>query len=423
MSQTNTDLATRQSSEMANASDFMPAMNIEQAISRYNLVVAFTKQIMKLGRDYGTIPGTEKKNKDGSLSSSTHTLLKPGAEKLCTLFGLAPRFEDYRVIEDWDKGLFYFGYRCILTRNGRPIAEGIGSANSREKKYRRESRLCPACEKPAIKKSKFPPKGSERGTPGGWYCDSKSGGCGAEFQHDDSAVLNRASAVDTDAAADQINTLQKMAQKRSLVAATLIATNASEFFTQDVEDAGGGGGEPTAGDFIEGELTDPLEDGETFLAEWDAVSKSHDLHPEIGRRIILSAKLKQAKVEFVAADLATRKKMLAEYKSATPEQIRQVKELEAKKTSGKNGNATAQTQPVNGEQPITPELVNDNKTFWTAAWQSADARGISSSVYADAIERADPKTPEQRTAILVAIRAGTFDWETGTVRRLEPVGA
>ena len=34
---------------------------------------------------------------------------------------------------------------------------------------------------------------------------------------------------------DQVNTIQKMAHKRALVAAVLIATNASEFFTQDVE--------------------------------------------------------------------------------------------------------------------------------------------------------------------------------------------
>ena len=36
--------------------------------------------------------------------------------------------------------------------------------------------------------------------------------------------------------ADVVNTIQKMAQKRALVAATLIATSASEFFTQDIED-------------------------------------------------------------------------------------------------------------------------------------------------------------------------------------------
>ena len=36
--------------------------------------------------------------------------------------------------------------------------------------------------------------------------------------------------------ADQVNTIQKMSQKRSLVGAVLLAVNASEFFTQDVED-------------------------------------------------------------------------------------------------------------------------------------------------------------------------------------------
>jgi hypothetical protein len=41
--------------------------------------------------------------------------------------------------------------------------------------------------------------------------------------------------------ADVVNTIQKMAQKRALVAATLIATSASEFFTQDVEDADSSG--------------------------------------------------------------------------------------------------------------------------------------------------------------------------------------
>jgi hypothetical protein len=36
--------------------------------------------------------------------------------------------------------------------------------------------------------------------------------------------------------ADVINTLQKMAQKRALVGATILATGASEYFTQDVLD-------------------------------------------------------------------------------------------------------------------------------------------------------------------------------------------
>src|ERR1019366_6667026 len=47
--------------------------------------------------------------------------------------------------------------------------------------------------------------------------------------------------------ADVVNTIQKMAQKRALVAATLLATSASEFFTQDVEDTDSLGNIDTGG--------------------------------------------------------------------------------------------------------------------------------------------------------------------------------
>src|ERR1039458_7138039 len=54
------------------------------------------------------------------------------------------------------------------------------------------------------------------------------------WEIDDDTALYRIPNPDV---ADVVNTIQKMAQKRALVAATLIATSASEFFTQDVEDA------------------------------------------------------------------------------------------------------------------------------------------------------------------------------------------
>ena len=38
---------------------------------------------------------------------------------------------------------------------------------------------------------------------------------------------------------DLVNTIDKMAQKRAFVAAILIATNASDYFTQDMEDFNG----------------------------------------------------------------------------------------------------------------------------------------------------------------------------------------
>ena len=49
--------------------------------------------------------------------------------------------------------------------------------------------------------------------------------------------------------ADLVNTILKMADKRALVAATLIATGMSEYFTQDIEDF------VQQGDFIDGRVT------------------------------------------------------------------------------------------------------------------------------------------------------------------------
>ena len=230
-----TDLAVRPQSGLA-ISEYMPVLSIEQAIARYNAVGEFTRRVLRIGMDYGVIPGTERKgSKDDGPTNRAHTLLKPGAEKLCTLFGLVPEFEDYRVTENWEQGLFYYAYRCKLMRGDRLVASGIGSANSREKKYRRAARVCPECGAAAIKRSKYPPKGQPNAVPG-WYCEDRSGGCGRSFAADDPKLIEQKTVTDPNDAADQINTLQKMAQKRALVAATLIATNASEFFTQDAED-------------------------------------------------------------------------------------------------------------------------------------------------------------------------------------------
>ena len=106
---------------------------------------------MREGVDYGVIPGTDKP-----------TLLKPGAEKLCTLFGLTSRFEIIRSAEDWTgadhngEPFFFYLYRCRLHRGDMIIAEGDGSANSWEQKYRyREAhRKCPQCGEAAIIRGK-----------------------------------------------------------------------------------------------------------------------------------------------------------------------------------------------------------------------------------------------------------------------------
>lgn len=206
---------------------FMPAMSIESAVERYEAITEFVSRVLRRDVDYGLIPGTEKL-----------TLLKPGAEKLTTFFGLSTRFRLIERIEDWTgsehdgEPFFYYLYRCQLWRGDLLVAESDGSCNSRETKYRyREAhRRCPVCEQAAIIKGR-----EEYG--GGWVCFKKRGGCGAKFRDGDSAIEGQpAGRVFNPDIADQVNTIQKMGQKRALIASVLIAVNASEFFTQDVED-------------------------------------------------------------------------------------------------------------------------------------------------------------------------------------------
>jgi hypothetical protein len=211
----------------------MPALSIEQAIERRNQVVAYVKKAFVKEVDFGAIAGTDKP-----------TLLKPGAEKLCSLFQLTPRFAVVASVVDWDgsthggEALFYYHYKCSLYRGPYLIAEGEGSCNSHEKKYRYRyaDRVCPSCGQPTIKRSKFPPRDAPEMEPG-WYCHTKAGGCGANFDADAPAIVEqKVGQVLNPDVAEQLNTIQKMGQKRALVAATLIAVNASEFFTQDLED-------------------------------------------------------------------------------------------------------------------------------------------------------------------------------------------
>ena len=206
---------------------FMPAMTIELAVERYNTIVEFVSRVLRRDIDYGVIPGTDKL-----------TLLKPGAEKLTTFFGLSTRFQLIERIEDWtgeehgDEPFFYYLYRCQLYRGDLLIAEADGSCNSREQKYRyREAkRICPDCRAAAIVKGR-----EQYG--GGWICFRKKGGCGSKFLTGDPVIESQqVGRVLNPEIADQVNTIQKMGQKRALIGAALLAVNASEFFTQDVED-------------------------------------------------------------------------------------------------------------------------------------------------------------------------------------------
>lgn len=216
--------------QSAEVDRFLPVMSLEMAVDRREMIVSAVSKLMRTDEDYGTIPGTKKPS-----------LWQPGADKLCNLFGLVPRFSTTEKTEDWTgaqhagEPFFFYRIKCTLMRGEYVMGEGEGSCNSWESKYRyrKSERVCPACGKENIRKSK--PKAD--GSGGGWYCWTKTGGCGATFKDGDQAIEGQQTGnVPNPDICDMPNTILKMAAKRAKIAATLNATSAHEFFTQDVED-------------------------------------------------------------------------------------------------------------------------------------------------------------------------------------------
>jgi hypothetical protein len=188
-------------------------------------IAAIQRELMDKDVDYGTIPGTPKP-----------TLLKPGAEKLCDIYGLRADFAPERVIGDGISApALAYQTRCELhlgSLDGPVVAVGYGSANSWERKhrYRRAERACPECGLiGSLLRSKH---GKAE-----WFCWAKKGGCGKTFPIADPRVTEQPLGdVENPDPWDLDTTLLKMAEKRAHVDATLRATAASGLFTQDVED-------------------------------------------------------------------------------------------------------------------------------------------------------------------------------------------
>ena len=208
-------------------SQFLPVMQVAQAVAMYKQFSDFVKSALRTGVDVATIPGCPKPS-----------LMKAGAEKLSKFFGLSPSFELVSKIEDWvgtehgGQPLFNYTYRATLYRNGVAMGMCEGSCNSWEDKfrYRTGQRKCPQCGKETII------KGNEK-YGGGWLCYQKKGGCGAKYKDGDRTIENQESGKVLNLEPfTLVNTIQKQAQKRAFVGAVLIACNASDYFTQDLEE-------------------------------------------------------------------------------------------------------------------------------------------------------------------------------------------
>jgi hypothetical protein len=214
------------------------AVSVDEAIDRKREKSRFFREVMDEGKHYGKIPGAGDKP----------TLLKPGAEMLLSNMGLHAEFEDEEppVVdlqgspEHGGEMLIHYRRRCSVYKQTGPteaermcMARASGSCSSREKKYRfrNASVACPECGKAAVIRGK-----AEYG--GGFVCFKKKDGCGAKFAIGDRRIADQGEGQERNVdLADLENTILKMADKRALVAATLIATGCSDIFTQDVEDA------------------------------------------------------------------------------------------------------------------------------------------------------------------------------------------
>jgi hypothetical protein len=217
-----TSLAPRRPVEMQSAAE--SEWSVQRIVEQTKKIQECMTAVMKVDEHYGVIPGTQ--GRDGKPPKPT--LLKAGAEKLCLMFRFDPEYEV--VTSSETPALFSYTIRCILWHipTGARIASGLGSCNSREKKYVRAApRKCPQCGKEAII------KGQEQ-YGGGWICWKKKDGCGAKFADGADAIEQQSTGVEDPS--DLSNTILKMACKRALVAAVLNGTAASDCFTQDLED-------------------------------------------------------------------------------------------------------------------------------------------------------------------------------------------
>jgi len=231
----------------------MPVMELEQAVSRHNYLVQLAGSVMVEGLHFGTIPGTAKP-----------TLYKPGAEMLTTVFGLTPRFETIKEVEQWEglEPFFYYWMRCRLYHRDQLVGEADGSCNSREARYRwrwvNEDDVSAALDKTKLQKrggriSEFSFAVDKAETTGKYgkpeeywqrFRDAIEAGTAAKVRkptakgavYDAWEIDSTVYRVPNEDIYSQVNTILKMAEKRALVAAVLVTVNASEFFTQDMED-------------------------------------------------------------------------------------------------------------------------------------------------------------------------------------------
>ena len=199
------------------------AMSVQQVLGQVALIQQIMGTAMKDGEHYGRIPGCGDKP----------TLLKPGAEKLCLTFRLAPTYDlDERNL---DRDHREYRVQCTLSSilTGAFLGQGVGTCSTMENKYRFRAGGAEPTDKPVPRaywdlRAEDPAKAQEL-IGGKGFTTKKVDGKGW-------MIAKGGEKVENDNPADCYNTVLKMAKKRALVDAVLTATAASDIFTQDLED-------------------------------------------------------------------------------------------------------------------------------------------------------------------------------------------
>ncbi len=186
-----------------------PPMSVTDVRNQVNRIQEIMRSVMKKDEHYGVIPGCGDKP----------TLLKPGTEKLILTFRLVPDPQ----VECIDMGNDHREYRVrvpIYTLSGTLLGTGLGSASTKESKWRyrwdNTGKPVPGDywkhrDKELIGGETF----TARKVAGKWLIFRK---------------------VEHDNPADYYNTCVKMAKKRGMADGVLTVTAASDVFTQDIED-------------------------------------------------------------------------------------------------------------------------------------------------------------------------------------------
>lgn len=204
--------------------DTSSAVSVGQMKQQMLLIQEYMSDILQEGQHYGKIPGCGDKP----------SLLKPGAEKLCFAFNLRPDFTiKVKELGDGHREVEVV-CRLINKQTGFEVAQGVGSASTRESKWLYRSGVGELTEFD-VPKAYW----KDRSLNILQNVDESLTGLPLSTQKDEDGkwkIAIKGTKVEHDNPADYYNTVLKMSKKRAQVDATITGTACSDIFTQDIEE-------------------------------------------------------------------------------------------------------------------------------------------------------------------------------------------